>query len=137
MHMLVLERVPLSEPSLGSVPGKQEGFTSGRAGTDLSRVFKACLCVAAWQALTVSLRSANLLSYGTKISLFQPHFLLVVMYSWQHRSKSVFKGSYSPDSYCDHIQERTSWLFPHKLDVVTFPGPINSVCSLTCKLVRL
>lgn len=127
MHMLVSEHVPLSEPSLGSVPGKQEGFTSGRAGTDLSRVFKACLCVAAWQASTVSLHSVNLLSYGTKISLFQPHFLLVVTHSWQHRSKSMFKGSCSPCLYHDCVQERTSWLFPHKLDVVTFPGPVNSV----------
>lgn len=40
MHMLVLECVPHSEPSLGSVPGKQEDFPAGGAGTDLPQVFK-------------------------------------------------------------------------------------------------
>lgn len=40
MHKLVLERVPRSEPSLGSVPGKQEDFPAGAAGTDLPRVFE-------------------------------------------------------------------------------------------------
>jgi len=39
-HTHAAERVPLSEPSLGAVPGKEEDFTSGGAGTGLPRVFK-------------------------------------------------------------------------------------------------